>query len=95
MESCLHQSCHLSPFLLSVDGLLGVEVYATLKHIASRLAKKWKQPYSLMCSYIKIRVATTMVRVTHRCIQGSLVTAHKIGVQRLQLDDGDGLNLSL
>ena len=45
LEACLQQRRHFSPFVASVDGLLGVKVTATLKRIASRLATKWKQPY--------------------------------------------------
>ena len=38
LEACLQQRQHFSPFVASVEGLLGVEVTATLKRIASRLA---------------------------------------------------------
>ena len=46
LEDCLKQRQHFSPFVASVDGLLKVEAMANLKRIASRLASKWKQPYS-------------------------------------------------
>ena len=49
LEACLQQRRHFSPFVASVDGLLGVEAISTLKRLASRLATKWKQPYSKMC----------------------------------------------
>ena len=68
LEACLQQRRHFSPFFASVDGILGVEATATLKRIASRLATKWKQPYSMTCGYVKSRVAITLVRATHRCI---------------------------
>ena len=42
LERCLQQRRHFSPFVTSVDGLLGVEATATLKSIASRLASKWQ-----------------------------------------------------
>ena len=45
LESCLQQRQHFSPFVDSVDGIMGVENTATLKSIASRLATKWRQPY--------------------------------------------------
>ena len=38
LEACLQQRRHFSPFVASVDGLLGVEATATLKRIAIRLA---------------------------------------------------------
>ena len=54
-------------FVASVDGLLGVEATATLKRLASRMATKWKQPYSKTCGYIKSRISITLVRATNRC----------------------------
>ena len=87
LEACLQQCRHFSPFVASVDGLLGVEATATLKRIPSPLASKWKQPYSQKCGY----VAITMVRATHRCIRGSRVPAHRISLQRPQWEDGAGL----
>ena len=74
LEACLQQRRHLYPFLASVDGLLGVEATATLKRLASRLATKWKQPYSKTCVYVKSRIAITLVHATR--IQGSQVPAH-------------------
>ena len=92
-EACLHQRRHFSPFVDSVDGLLGVEATDTLKRIASCLATKCRQPYSKTCGYVKSRVAITLVRATHRCIRGSQVPAHRISVQQPQWEDGAGLNL--
>ena len=40
VEACLQQRWHLSPFVASVDVLLGLEATVTLKRIASRLATK-------------------------------------------------------
>ena len=93
LEACLQQHRHFSPFIASVDGLLGVEATATLKRLASRLATKWKKPYSKACVYFKIRTAITLVRSTHRCIRGLWVPAHRISVQRTQWEDGARLSL--
>ena len=65
LDSCLQQHCHFSPFIVSVDGLLNVELEDTIKHIANHLATKWNQPYSQTCGYVKIRMATTLVCDTH------------------------------
>ena len=65
LEACLQQHRHLSPFVASADGFMGVEVTATLKRIASCLATKWWQPYSWMCGYARSRISTTLVRATH------------------------------
>ena len=93
LEACLQQRRHFFPFVTSVDRLMGVEATATLKRIASRLATKWRHPYSKTCGYVKSRVAITLVRSTHRCLRGSQVPAHRISVQRPQWEDGVGLNL--
>ena len=37
LERCLQQRRHFSPFVASINGILGVEVMANLKRIASRL----------------------------------------------------------
>ena len=93
LEACLHQRRHLPPFVASVDGLMEVEATATLKRLASCLATKCKQPYLKTCEYANSRIAITLVRATHRCIQGSWVPAHRISVQWPQWEDGAGLNL--
>ena len=84
LEACLQQRRHFSPFVASVDGLLGVEATATLKRLASHLATKWKQSYSKTCGYVKSRIAISLVRATHCCIRVSRVPAHWISVQRTQ-----------
>ena len=93
LEDCLQQRRHLSPFVASVDGLMGVEAMADLKRIASRLATKWWQPYYRTCRYVKSSVSITLIRTTHRFIQGSRVPAQNISVQRPLWEDGSGLNL--
>ena len=93
LEACLQQRWNFSPFVASVDRLLGVEATPTLKSISSVLATKWKQPYSKTCGYVKNGVAITLVRASHRCICRSWVPAQRISVQRPQWEDGAGLNL--
>ena len=80
LEACLHQRRHLSPFVASADGMLGVEATANLKRLCICLATKWKQPYSKTCGYVKSRIAITLVCATHRCIRGSRMPAHRISV---------------
>ena len=46
LNACLNWRRHFTPFVASVDGLLGVEAEATLKRIAIHLAQKWKELYS-------------------------------------------------
>ena len=93
LEACLQQLRNFSPFVASVDGLLGVEATETLKRLASSLATKWNQPYLNTCVYVNSRVAITWVRATHRCIRISRVLEHRISVQRPQWEDDAGLDL--
>ena len=93
LEACLQQCRHFSPFVASVDGLLGVKATITVKRIASRLTTKWRQTYSRTCRYVKSRFAITFLRATHRCIRGSMVPVHEISVQHPQWEDGAGLNV--
>ena len=93
LEACLQNRRHFSPFVVLVDGFLGVEVTATLKMLDSRLATKWRQPYSRTCGNVKSSNAITLVRATHRCIRGSRVLVHQISIQRLQWEDRAGLKL--
>ena len=65
MEACFQKRRHFSPFVSSVERLLGVEAMATLKSKTSRLATKWKQSYSKTRGYVKSRIAITLVRATH------------------------------
>ena len=93
LEACLHQRRNFSPFVNSVDGLLGVEATATLKRLASRLATTWWQPYSKTYGYVKSRFAITLVRATHHCLRVSRVPAHRISVHRIEWEDRAGMNL--
>ena len=49
LEVCLQQRLNLTSFVASVDGIVVVEVGATLKRLDSRLKTKWRQPYYRMC----------------------------------------------
>ena len=77
MYSCLQQRCHFSLFVASIDGLLYVEAVATLKKIASRLAKKLQQLYLRTCGRVNGIFTITLVSATNRCIRGP--GCHHIG----------------
>ncbi len=51
-ESCLEQRRHFTPFVVSVDGLLGREASTFAKRLAAKLAQKWKRSYSQTCGYV-------------------------------------------
>ena len=71
----------LFPFIISVDGLLCVEVGDTLKRTSRCIEKNWQQPYYGTCGYVKSRVEIALVWSTNQCIRYSRVTSHQISVQ--------------
>ena len=93
LNACLNKCRHFTPFVVSVDGLLGVEAEVTLKRIARRLAQKRKKPYSCNCRYVKSRAAINILRATHRFILRGRVLASRISMTRTQWEDGSGLHL--
>jgi hypothetical protein len=48
LRACLDQRRSFVPFVVSTDGLLGLEAKNPLKRISVRLAAKWEQPYSVV-----------------------------------------------
>ena len=70
LNTCLNKNIRFTPFIASMDGISQVEGEATLKRTVSRFAKKWQEPHSRTCGYVKSRVDINLVRSTHRCIRG-------------------------
>ena len=91
LEACLENRRHFTPFVLSVDGLLGREAKTFAKRLAVKLAGKWQKPYSQVCGYVKARLSIAAVRATHLCLRGSRVPAHQISTRFPQWEDGAGL----
>ena len=93
LRTCFHQSHHVSLFVDSVEGLLGVEAEATLKCISSRLTTKWKYPYSRSYGYVNSRAEITFAIEIYCCIRGSQLPLINIFVQKPQGEDSAGLQL--
>ena len=93
LEACLKQHQHFLPFVNSADGILDREARATLKRIARYFVTKFHKTYLRTCGYVKIRIAITLMWVTHRFIWGYRLPAHHISVQRPQWEDDAVLNL--
>ena len=93
LNACLNKHRNFTYFTTFVYGLLGFEAEAALKRIASRPVQKWQEPYSRTCGCVKSIVSITLVRATHRFIQGAKVTASCMSVTRPQWEDSAGLHL--
>ena len=82
LDACLRHRWHFIPLFVSVDGLIEVKAETTLKRIAIRLVKRWKEPYSRTCKNVMSRIAITLFRAAHCCIWGAIVLASQISVKR-------------
>jgi hypothetical protein len=93
LEACLEQRRHFTPFVCSVDGLLGREAQTFAKRLAAKLAKKWQRSYSQTCGYVNARLSIAIIRATHLCLRGSRIPTSKISTKFPQWEDGAGLAL--
>jgi len=92
LQSCLAQRRSFTPFVVSTDGLIGIEGRSLLKQISRKLAAKWEQPYSVVCGFVNARINFAILRAANLCIRGSRVPASKMS-RRVQWQDGAGLGL--
>ena len=93
LQRCLNSRCHFTPFVVSVDGLVGTEAKKLLQNLANRLAAKWSRSYSEVAGYVYARMSIAIVRATHLTLRGSRVPAAQISYQRPLWEDGAGLGL--
>jgi hypothetical protein len=92
LENCLQQRYAFTPFVISVDGLLGYEAKILLKRLAIHLSEKWMKPYSVTCGLVKSRISLACVRATHQCLRGSHTSFRTIS-REIQWEDGAGLGV--
>ena len=90
LEDCLEQRRDFTPFIASVDGLLGKEAQMLLKKISELLARKWGRPYSKIASYVNARISIALTRATNLCIRGSRTPVNRISSCRPLLEDSAG-----
>jgi hypothetical protein len=73
LQPCLNQRCHVTPFIVPVDGLIRKEAKTVLKVLAARTAAKAGKTYSSVMRYMRARLSIAIVRTTHVCLRGSRV----------------------
>ena len=92
LKSCLERRRHFTPFVVSVDGVLGDEALTTLRRLSRKLAGKWKRPYPVILGYVKAKISLSVLRAVHQCVRGSRNTL--VGEKRFtHMDDGAGISL--
>jgi hypothetical protein len=52
LKDCLEQHCHVTPFIVSTDGLIGKEAKTLLKKLYSLLAQKGEKLDAKVCGYV-------------------------------------------
>mmetsp|Transcript_13619 Transcript_13619/g.19848 ORF Transcript_13619/g.19848 Transcript_13619/m.19848 type:complete len:155 (-) Transcript_13619:31-495(-) len=90
---CQENRKNFSPFVATVDGVLGREAKMVLKQIARALATKWSCPHSQAQNYVNTMISVAIVRATHRCLRGSRVPSKFVNPDFLPFEDGAGLHL--
>jgi len=90
LKPCHEQRRSFTPFVVSVDGLMGREAKALLKRLAHHLTDKWKKPYSVVAGIVNAHVNVAIVRATSRCIRGSRISYKNMS---LSWEDGSGTRL--
>ena len=81
------QRASFTPFVQTVDGVLGHEVQFFLKCLANQLSSRWDQPYARVMQWVRTRMLFATIRATNLCLRGSRVK-WRSGVS---LEDGTGL----
>jgi hypothetical protein len=93
LQPCLDQHHHVTPFIVSVDGLIGKEAKMVLKVLASRTATKSGKTYSNVMGYMRARLSIAIVRATHVCLGGAIVPILRMSNRRPQWEYMTGMAL--
>ena len=76
-----------TPFVVSVDGVLGHDTQHLIKRLCDQIAMKWEKSHSEVMIWVRARIAFAILRATNLCLRGSRVkwrSGHG-------MDDGAGL----
>ena len=69
LKHCLDQKRLFTPLVFSVDGLLLRKCTAAMRHLATLLAAKWKNPYWQVCGFIHARLTLVLIHANSRCLR--------------------------
>ena len=71
LEAVQTRRATFSPFVVSVDGVLGHEVKLLIKRLAEKIAYKWEKSLSELTGWVRARMAFAILRATNLCLRGS------------------------
>ena len=88
--ACEARRIRFVPFVVSTDGCLGPQADSYPRLLARCLSAKWEKPYSVVVSFLRMRVAFSIVRASSSCMRGprNAVQGH-----RWVMHDGAALDL--
>lgn len=66
-----------TPLIFSVSGGLAKEATTFYKRLATSLAEKWSQPYSITMNWLRCRISFSLLRSSIRCLRGARSTIGK------------------
>ena len=89
LQPCLERRRHFTPFVTTTNGLMGKEAQKFLARLATRLAEKWRNPYSQVMAYLRGRISIAILRGTSRRICGTRTPFYLKGYCK----DGAGTHL--
>ena len=97
VKKCLEQRKSFTPYVTSIDGVIGREANSFHKQLATLLSHKWDKPYSVVRGFVNAKMSIACLRAAHHCIRGSRVpTTHicrSLHGSDKQWEDGAGLDL--
>ena len=62
-----------TPFVVSVDGVLGHNAQHLMKRLCDQIAVKWEKSHSEVMGWVRARMAFAILRATNLCLRGSRV----------------------
>jgi hypothetical protein len=69
-DACREIRASFTPFVISTDGALAPQASHFLRHLARRLAQKWRAPPATALGWVRPRLSCALVRACSQCIRG-------------------------
>jgi hypothetical protein len=89
-DACEHRRATFTPFVTSVDGVLGREAKRFMAHLAERLATKWNRKQGDVTNWLRTRLTFATLRATNQCLRGTRRKWRSLG-----MDDGAPMRLAI
>ena len=78
-QACEERRATFTPFITSIDGVLGREARAFTKRLSLTLAEKWQRSYGSTLSWVRARILFATLRATNHCLRGSRTKWRSLG----------------